>query len=74
MKACTVFHGGAIFAEADEWIKSGQLPNGAYIRTHVKWRRSSDWYVTRHGNVSPINLCDIPKEIKMIMLLLDEPL
>lgn len=73
MKACTVFHSGAIVMEGDRWIGSHRWPAGAYARTQQNGG-SALWYVKRHHSARPINLSDLPKDVRLIMLLLGEPL
>lgn len=69
LKACTVFHGGAIVAEGDAWLKD--MPQGAYVRYEVMGLIS--WYRIRWGSNTPINASDVPNDIRLIMLLLEVP-
>lgn len=59
--------------ESDHWIGSNQWPEGACCRTQQN-NGTANWYVRQYNGVVPINLCDIPKEIKTLMLLMGEQL
>jgi hypothetical protein len=76
MAKVIVFYEGKLYGEYDEWPKF--LPYGAIIREklgHHWGNKSAFWYrVITVSHTSPINLSDIPAEIKMLCLVLNIPL
>lgn len=73
MKACTVFHDGAILLEEDNWIPTTAMPDGSYTRfdTSVEVH----WYAKRWGgSCVPINTRDVPNDVRLMLMLLDVPL
>lgn len=65
MKACTVFWNRRIWKEDNYWINSRDCPDGAYML-----QNSRTWYVVMGRGFTPINLCDVPKELRLLALLL----
>lgn len=69
MRTYYVFYAGQLygeFREYEDYRKLIDLPDGAYIRSPYK-----SWYLQFHGAKTPINLCDIPNEVRVLCLLLD---
>lgn len=66
MRTYYVFYAGQLYGEFEESKSLLDLPDGAYIRFPSK-----NWYIQFHGTKSPINLCDIPNEVRVLCLLLD---
>lgn len=69
MRTYHVFYAGQLYGEFKEfkdYRKLIYLPDGAYIRAPY-----NIWYIQFHGTKSPINLCDIPNEVRVLCLLLD---
>ena len=60
-----VFLDGVLLAEYDEWPQAGRIPNGTYLLT-----KQGDWYRKYRNNSSPINLCDVPKELRLAVVLM----
>lgn len=61
-----VFYGQQIYGEYDKFPRD--LPDGALVKTPLAW------YVMLAGALTPINLCDIPPEVRVNCLLLGIPL
>lgn len=63
----TVFYAGQLYGEfpfQEYYDQPMPMPDGAYVlypRGH--------WYIQIHGGLSPINLSDLPEEIKVYRLL-----
>ena len=68
MAYCLAFYEGQLYAEYANWDYPSKVPNGAYLRF-----RSGNWYRTYDGFLDPINLWDVPEELKPVLLLLDIP-
>lgn len=68
MKYNTVFSiEGGVLAEDDVWIPYENVPEGSYLyRQH-----SCTWYIRMGTSYTPINLSDVPKELKLLVLLLN---
>lgn len=64
-----VFYAGQLYGEYEKWRDLLYIPDGAYLRTNRNF-----WYLQFHGHKSPINLCDIPNEVRVLCLLLDIPI
>lgn len=60
-----VFYAGQFYGEFGESQTLLDLPDGAYVRFP-----SGNWYMQFHGTKTPINLCDIPNEVRVNCLLL----
>ena len=64
----TVFYGTQVFGEYAEWPgRVSNIPDGAYIRHNP----SGHWFLIQWDQSTSINLCDIPKEIQALCLLLN---
>ena len=59
----TVFYGQQVYGEFDKFPKD--LPDGAYVKT------PKYWYIVLAGTMTPINLSDIPPEVRLNCLLMD---
>lgn len=60
-----VFYAGQFYGEITPREALKGLPDGAYTRTS-----NNTWYLQFHGTKTPINLCDIPNEVRVNCLLL----
>ena len=63
------FYAGQLLGEytrPKEFLHVVQLPDGAYYRSGI-----GAWYLKSHGTFTPINLCDIPNEVRVLCLLLN---
>ena len=71
MKAVTVFYATLVYAQYDflETSVLIELPDGCYI--HVAKMHTPHWY---RKDLSPVLIEDVPKEIKMLCLLMGIPL
>lgn len=65
MNTCHVFYAGKFYGEIQKGPQMLDIPDGAYIRYPSK-----NWYKQFHGTKTPINLWDIPKEVRVNCLLL----
>jgi hypothetical protein len=72
MKPYIVFEGGKILSEHDKWPRIA--PTGTYTLALVGWKIPMWYRNIAIGHTTPINKCDIPKEIKMLCLVLNIPL
>lgn len=64
-----VFYAGLVYGEYEGGDWGGvsiTLPDGAYMLFNKKL-----WYAKRHSSLTPINLCDVPKELRLLTLLLN---
>ena len=66
MDAFHVFYAGQHYGEFKEYLSLMDLPDGAYIRFP-----STHWYIQYHGTKLPINLCDVPNDVRVLCLLLN---
>ena len=64
MKYYMAFHEGQLIRESDTYVPSKGLPEGSYIRSN------NCWYVLLRGQLTSINLCDVPKTLRTFLLLL----
>lgn len=69
MKLVTVFYAGQLHEEADKWIPVHTIPDGAYVLNQNK--AGATWYVIRYGGATPINLSDVPKELRLLLLIIN---
>lgn len=60
-----VFHEGKLHSEEKTLWYSMELPHNSYVCNKL-----DNWYVVRNAQARPINLCDVPKELRMQVLLL----
>lgn len=68
MSKFIVFYGQQIYGEYDKpaiWTQANQFPDGAFLRNPM-----GQWYLRLSGSWTPINLCDIPPEVRVNCLLL----
>ena len=68
MSKIIVFYGQQIYGEytRDDSPPTWELPDGCYIR----YPEPNGWYIVLHRGLTPINLCDIPPEVRLNCLLL----
>ena len=64
----TVFYGQQVYGEYPDALPSMDLPDGCYLQT-----KKPEWYIKIGGGFTPINLCDIPPEVRVNCLLLGIP-
>lgn len=67
-----VFYAGQLHAtyHLQEWVsgsRSLEVPDGAYLLMTEGHR----WYLRQWSSFTPLNLCDVPAELKTLCLLLD---
>lgn len=63
-----VFYGAQLYGEYSqtEYINCyKELPEGSYLYTPDK-----TWYLRQWGSLTPINLCDLSKEVRMYCLIM----
>jgi hypothetical protein len=60
-----VFYGQQIYGEYDSHPWCAGLPDGGYLRSP-----KGVWYIVLSGGLTPINLSDIPPEVRLNCLLL----
>ena len=65
MSKFIVFYGQQIYGEYDKFPRD--LPDGALVKTPLAW------WVMLAGGLTPINLCDIPPEVRVNCLLMGIP-
>jgi len=70
LKTYTVFYASLLYGEyaIGEWPGAHSLPDGCYML--MSMQRSRDWYVKQHGSLTPIELSDVPLELRTLLLLL----
>lgn len=66
-KLYLAFVNGVLSKSGDRWHDTALLPDGAYIYYRVG--TSEDWYYVIRGTATPINLADVPKELRLTLLL-----
>lgn len=66
MKPILVFYAGLLYGEYDQYPPAREMPDGAYLYCH----KLDTWYVAMHRGWTPINLSDVPKELRTYLLLL----
>lgn len=69
-----VFYAGQLYGSypLQEWIQGSlslEMPDGAYLLV-TEGRR---WYIRQWSGYTPINLCDVPIELRALCLILDIP-
>ena len=65
MKMVRVFHEGVLRSEHLTWQRANTLPNGAYVLD-----ADGSWFAIRFSAATSINLCDVPKELRLLNVLL----
>ena len=71
MNKYIVFYGQQVFGEyekPDIWTRVDVFPDGCYMRNPM-----GNWYIRIGGGFTPINLCDIPPEVRVNCLLMGIP-
>lgn len=65
-----VFYAGLLHSEVQpgEILSPRDLPDGAYV--YAPRGDQTYWYLVRFCNAEPINLCDVPKELRTYVLLI----
>lgn len=66
-----VFYGQQVYGEYDKstmWSRASNFPEGSYLRNPM-----GDWYIRIGCGWTPINLCDIPPEVRVNCLLMGIP-
>ena len=67
-----VFYGQQIYGEYDSatmYALGPDLPDGCYMRRP----QTNNWYLRLSGSWTPINLCDVPPEVRLNCLLMGIP-
>ena len=64
-----VFYAGLLYDEYPTWQRAATLPDGAYIFDTDK-KGGGQWYIVNFASAMPINLCDVPKELRTWVLIL----
>jgi hypothetical protein len=67
MKAIKVFYAGLFYEDYDSWPGSWNLPNGAFL---FDGRDRQDCWYHINDHPTPINLADVPNELRTLILLL----
>ena len=63
----TVFYAGLLYGEYTKPnIPYREFPDGCYMRNGF----TGDWYIKQFGSMTPINHCDIPKNLLALCLIL----
>ena len=69
MSNSIAFYAGLVYEEYDGGqIPVSELPEGIYIRSDGG--NEIFWYVKQFGSLTPINHCDIPKNLLALCLIL----
>ena len=62
-----VFYAGLVYGEyAKPNIPYTEFPDGCYMRNHY----TKAWYIKLAGSMTPLNHCDIPKNLLALCLIL----
>ncbi len=69
MKTYLVFYAGLLYDEVNHW-SSSDLPDGAYVFGPTLKHQWGQWYLIRHAGHDTVDLDDVPKELRMLALLL----
>lgn len=69
MNKYIVFYGQQVYGEYDTHPRYADLPDGAYLRSP-----KGVWYIMTHRGLTPINLSDIPNEVRLNCLLMGIPI
>jgi len=69
MSRCLVFHNGVLEGDYDTWQNPTKVPKGAYSYW-ADAQRKGRWYFMQPGNPTPINQSDVPKELRLQLVLL----
>ena len=65
------FYAGMIYGEYDVWWPNTlEFPDGLYLRTVSKDGKAILWYLKQFGSMTPINHCDVPKNLLALCLIL----
>jgi len=67
MKLVTVFYANRVYEESDLWIPTRDLPDGAFIYVNGP---NAYWHLVQQASSHLINLSDVPKELRTIVLLM----
>lgn len=64
------FYAGMIYGEFDvTWPQTLEFPDGLYLRS--AWDLfPHQWYLKQFGSMTPINQCDVPKNLLALCLIL----
>lgn len=66
MKHYLVFYAGLLYDEYDRVPWASQMPEGSYLYDSG----TGHWFVLIPGGWTPINLCDVPPELRTYLLLI----
>jgi hypothetical protein len=61
----TAYLNNEVIKDTDKFIYFSDLPEGAYVYKEV----TKAWYHVRFRNGMPINLSDVPKELRLLRLI-----
>lgn len=72
MKQCVIFYNDQVYGDTDGSVNANNVPDGGYVRiTRPGFKPPRPvWYVCMHGSLTPINLSDVPKALRMWEVLL----
>lgn len=68
-KQCVIFYNDMVHSETDGSVNANNVPDGGYVRIN-RTGKEVHWYVCMHGSLTPINLSDVPKSLRMWEVLL----
>ena len=70
MAKAIAFYAGLVYGEYDEVRpRTEEFPDGLYLR--IIWPSGEiHWYIKQFGSMTPINHCDIPKNLLALCLIL----
>ena len=71
MKTYNVFYAGLLYGQYDRdgWPRSHSFPDGCYCLMTFS-DKSHAWYIHMGGGFTPINLADVPNEVRLLTILL----
>lgn len=61
-----IFLNGALYCETEDLLRLSELPEGAYVFSIY----TKNWYHVRFSGGVPINLSDVPKELRLLQMVL----
>lgn len=70
MANAIAFYAGLVYGEYTmPWPRAEEFPDGLYLRS--SWENGEvHWYLKQFGSMTPLNHCDVPKNLLALCLLL----